>query len=112
MASQGYATGADQQPDGLRRRNVPNGDDRTGLVSPQTEEKAKQKVSFRSESSVGSSGSRDRRANQPTLQTKSIIDTLDEYEYIWAPILFTAAAFFTRMYKIGLSNIVTWDEAQ
>lgn len=46
------------------------------------------------------------------IQTKSIIDTLDEYEYVWAPILFIAAAFFTRLYKIGLSNIVTWDEAQ
>lgn len=29
-----------------------------------------------------------------------------------APIVFTALAFFTRLYKIGLSNIVTWDEAQ
>ncbi|MDA4133634.1 MAG: hypothetical protein OK454_11015 [Thaumarchaeota archaeon] len=27
-------------------------------------------------------------------------------------MLFTFLAFFTRMYKIGLSPIVTWDEAQ
>lgn len=47
MASQGYATGADQQADALRRRNVPNGQGEIGIVSPQTEEKAKQKVSAR-----------------------------------------------------------------
>jgi dolichyl-phosphate-mannose-protein mannosyltransferase len=45
-------------------------------------------------------------------QPFSIIDTLDEYEWIWAPLIFTFFAFFTRMYKIGLSPIVTWDEAQ
>lgn len=28
-----------------------------------------------------------------------------------APIIFTFLAFFTRMYKIGQSDIVTWDEA-
>jgi dolichyl-phosphate-mannose-protein mannosyltransferase len=37
---------------------------------------------------------------------------LDEYEFIIAPLIFTFFAFFTRMYKIGLSPIVTWDEAQ
>lgn len=49
---------------------------------------------------------------EPFLQPFSIIDTLDEYEFIWAPLIFTALAFFTRMWKIGLSPIVTWDEAQ
>jgi dolichyl-phosphate-mannose-protein mannosyltransferase len=37
---------------------------------------------------------------------------LDEWEFIIAPLIFTAAAFFTRMWKIGISDIVTWDEAQ
>jgi dolichyl-phosphate-mannose-protein mannosyltransferase len=37
---------------------------------------------------------------------------LDEWEFIIAPLIFTALAFFTRLYKIGLSPIVTWDEAQ
>ena len=49
---------------------------------------------------------------QPKLQSSSIFSTLDEYEFILAPLIFTALAFFTRMYKIGLSDIVTWDEAQ
>jgi hypothetical protein len=29
-----------------------------------------------------------------------------------APLIFTFLAFFTRMWRIGLSDIVTWDEAQ
>jgi len=37
---------------------------------------------------------------------------LDDYEFLIAPLVFTALAFFTRMWKIGLSPIVTWDEAQ
>lgn len=37
---------------------------------------------------------------------------MDEWEWVIAPLVFTALAFFTRLYKIGLSNIVTWDEAQ
>lgn len=45
-------------------------------------------------------------------QTSSFVDILDEYEFIIAPLVFTALAFFTRMWKIGLSPIVTWDEAQ
>jgi hypothetical protein len=45
-------------------------------------------------------------------QAFSILDVLDEYEWIWAPLIFTALAIFTRMWKIGLSPIVTWDEAQ
>lgn len=34
------------------------------------------------------------------------------WESVLAPLIFTAVAIFTRLYKIGLSNIVTWDEAQ
>ncbi|KAF8544482.1 protein O-mannosyl-transferase 2 [Trichophaea hybrida] len=36
---------------------------------------------------------------------------IESIESIIAPIVFTLLAFFTRMYKIGQSNIVTWDEA-
>ncbi|KAK4166182.1 Dolichyl-phosphate-mannose--protein mannosyltransferase 2 [Cladorrhinum sp. PSN259] len=41
----------------------------------------------------------------------SVLDIFDQTEWILAPIIFTVLAFFTRFYKIGLSNIVTWDEA-
>ncbi len=43
---------------------------------------------------------------------QSILQILDEWEAVIAPIIFTAFALFTRLYKIGLSDIVTWDEAQ
>jgi hypothetical protein len=46
------------------------------------------------------------------LQEPSVLDVLNEWEWLIAPIVFTALAFFTRLYKIGLSPIVTWDEAQ
>lgn len=57
--------------------------------------------------------------NHSTLTVASLQKTkngflafLDEWEFIIAPLIFTALAFFTRMWKIGLSDIVTWDEAQ
>ncbi|CAH0032101.1 unnamed protein product [Clonostachys rhizophaga] len=51
----------------------------------------------------------DVKKSQP--KQKSFIDTFVEWEIIFAPILFTLAAIGTRLWKIGLSNIVTWDEA-
>lgn len=42
---------------------------------------------------------------------QSPLDLLAEWEWVIAPILLTFVAAFTRLYKIGLSNIVTWDEA-
>jgi len=51
-------------------------------------------------------------ALQKKQQDNSILQLLDDYEFIIAPLIFTALAFFTRMWKIGLSDIVTWDEAQ
>ncbi|KAE8551839.1 hypothetical protein EYB25_005729 [Talaromyces marneffei] len=45
------------------------------------------------------------------VKKNSFLDVLDEWEFVIAPIIFTALSFFTRMYRIGLSNIVTWDEA-
>ncbi len=38
----------------------------------------------------------------------SVLEILDEWEIVIAPLVFTAFALFTRLYKIGLSNIVTW----
>ena len=57
-------------------------------------------------------GSREVEANDLGQNEPSFLELLDEYEYIIAPLLFTFLAFFTRLWKIGLSPIVTWDEAQ
>jgi dolichyl-phosphate-mannose-protein mannosyltransferase len=48
----------------------------------------------------------------PTQQKSGFVAFLDEWEFLIAPLIFTALAFFTRMWRIGLSPIVTWDEAQ
>lgn len=50
-------------------------------------------------------------SNRVQKPVKSFLQVLDEWEFVVAPILFTALAFFTRNWKIGLSPIVTWDEA-
>ncbi|KAJ9641851.1 Protein O-mannosyltransferase 2 [Coniosporium tulheliwenetii] len=87
QSAQGYATGAERQPDDLRRRNVAESErDGHTYIPADVEEKGKEKA-------------------------KSVLAMLDEYEWLIAPLIFTALAFFTRMWKIGLSPIVTWDEA-
>lgn len=52
-----------------------------------------------------------RRTDFSPHQVNTFLQTLDEWEWLIAPLLFTILAFFTRLYKIGLSPIVTWDEA-
>ncbi|KAM0471184.1 hypothetical protein ACHAPX_009527 [Trichoderma viride] len=42
---------------------------------------------------------------------KSFFEVFADIESIVAPLIFTAVAIFTRLYKIGISDIVTWDEA-
>ena len=82
------------------------------------EEKSKQKVSIPeldllAKKSLFAEGSREQWLITPaSSQAISVLSFLDEYEFIIAPLIFTALAFFTRMWKIGLSPIVTWDEAQ
>jgi len=76
----------DAQAEELRRRNVAGQPASPVVSQAQIKEKSKEKPF-------------------------ELIAFLDEYEFIWAPLIFTALAFFTRMYKIGLSPIVTWDEA-
>ncbi|KAG8624005.1 hypothetical protein KVT40_008981 [Elsinoe batatas] len=80
-----YATGTQQQDD-LRRRNVPSTQVNGSAKGFEIDEKTKQKV-------------------------EKAASTFDNIEAIIAPILFTALAFFTRLWKIGISPIVTWDEA-
>lgn len=48
------------------------------------------------------------------MQTKSnsLLRALKTWEPVIAPVILTLISMITRMYRIGLSNIVTWDEAQ
>jgi dolichyl-phosphate-mannose-protein mannosyltransferase len=93
-ASRGaYTTSTIDDAQDLRRRNVPGYDGSNGgFLARRSPDEPDDKKTRQS----------------PT----SILKVLDEYEYILAPLIFTFFAFFTRMYKIGLSPIVTWDEAQ
>lgn len=103
----GQTTGADLDQE-IRRRNLPaqGGSNGTIFKLPEADDKKKaQKV--RPEVRCVTTCS-----HEYTKPRSSIISTLDEYEFLIAPLIFTALAFFTRMWKIGLSPIVTWDEAQ
>ncbi|KAI8305154.1 Dolichyl-phosphate-mannose--protein mannosyltransferase 2 [Colletotrichum sp. SAR11_240] len=78
------ASGADVG-DGVRRRAAPQGQSVPVTAAPETDDKkkyAKKQTSF-----------------------------FDEWEVVIAPLIFTAVAIFTRLWKIGISDIVTWDEA-
>ncbi|KXJ96967.1 dolichyl-phosphate-mannose-protein mannosyltransferase 2 [Microdochium bolleyi] len=82
------ASGADAANDALRRRNVPQ--DNVAVVQQvQPDEKKLHGIK----------------------KEQGVLQILDEWESVIAPIIFTALAIFTRLYKIGLSPIVTWDEA-
>ena len=122
MATYAGVTSADPGVDGqgLKRRNVP-----TTEITPADE--IRQELDTKKEQAKqvrSSSRSIGRVAHcmvfcraLANLQNQwqsgqSILSLLDEYEFIIAPIIFTLLSFFTRMYKIGRSPIVTWDEAQ
>lgn len=81
------ASGADLGD--LRRRNVP-GEETAPLIPKIEADDDKKKAAKK----------------QP-----SILEVLDQWEFLIAPVVFTILAFFTRFYQIGKSNIVTWDEA-
>ncbi|KAI0143244.1 dolichyl-phosphate-mannose-protein mannosyltransferase [Pestalotiopsis sp. NC0098] len=83
------ASGADPNGQQLRQRNVP-GSAAPGVAVPYQQDE--QKLHGKK-------------------KEQSFLQILDEWEVVIAPIIFTAFAIFTRLYKIGLSNIVTWDEA-
>lgn len=53
----------------------------------------------------------DAKTGKATTSLASNQGTFYEIERILGPIIFTALALFTRLYRIGASNIVTWDEA-
>ncbi|KAJ5540649.1 hypothetical protein N7494_005725 [Penicillium frequentans] len=87
MADTAISTGAKHDSD-LRRRNVPD-TARPQAPMPYTAEDVKKQ--------------------KP--QSTSFLQVLAGWEPILAPIILTALALFTRLYRIGRSNIVTWDEA-
>jgi dolichyl-phosphate-mannose-protein mannosyltransferase len=117
MATAAHTTGVDAQAEELRRRNVATQSNAGPVVAEAPlKEKSKEKVRLLCRSAFEALS---KLAHAPTGEDKltiqqafDIIAFLDEYEFIWAPLIFTFFAFFTRMYKIGLSPIVTWDEAQ
>ncbi|KAJ5796687.1 uncharacterized protein N7518_005227 [Penicillium psychrosexuale] len=82
------STGANHESD-LRRRNVPD----TSKVH------------------LDSNRTNDEDVKKARTQSPSFLHVLASWEPIIAPILLTALALFTRLYQIGRSNIVTWDEA-
>ncbi|RKF58664.1 Dolichyl-phosphate-mannose--protein mannosyltransferase 2 [Golovinomyces cichoracearum] len=84
-----YASGYDSQSQELRRRDLPNTSGKEGEVDSIESDKKPQ-------------------VSRPPI---SIYRYLDERESIIVPVIFTFLALFTRLYKIGLSPIVTWDEA-
>ncbi|CZS99956.1 hypothetical protein WAI453_003461 [Rhynchosporium graminicola] len=92
MASEKGAlvSGLDADNRATRRRNVPSTSVNGGLVD---------RVEI------------DDKKIQKKKPEQSWLQFLDEWEFIIAPVIFTLFAFFTRLYKIGLSPIVTWDEA-
>lgn len=81
------ASGADLG-NGLRQRPVVGVVAPMPILAPEPDDKKKQKA-----------------ARNPVVQF------LDDWEFLLGPILFTALAIFTRLWQIGKSNIVTWDEA-
>ncbi|CDM35603.1 Dolichyl-phosphate-mannose--protein mannosyltransferase 2 [Penicillium roqueforti FM164] len=82
------STGANHESD-LRRRNVPD----------------------ISKVHLDSNRTNDEDVKKARTQSPSFLHVLANWEPIIAPILLTALALFTRLYQIGRSNIVTWDEA-
>lgn len=88
------ATGIDTGSDQLRHR--------TGLA-----EKQANALSATHHNVIEPEDTKTRKATTSTAEQ----GTFYEIERIMGPIIFTALALFTRLYRIGVSNIVTWDEA-
>ena len=106
----GYSTSAGKDESELRQRNVSSYEKANGSTVYKLEAedtKKLQKVCYDSWTFSVLTLTKP----QPAAQ-KGLLETLDEWEWVIAPLVFTAFALFTRLWKIGLSNIVTWDEAQ
>ncbi|KAI9923675.1 Protein O-mannosyltransferase 2 [Aspergillus wentii] len=82
-------TGVNLRSD-VRRRNVPSSESASRVLTPYTQHD-------------------DEKKSKP--EFNPFLSTLAAWEPIIAPIILTAFSIFTRLYRIGRSNIVTWDEA-
>ena len=107
MASQqnGAATGIAKDDAELRRRNVHTYEKANGgqVVRLEAEDKKKIKKQV---------GWLSFQFCAAAINQQLQVSVLEQYEYIIVPVIFTIIALVTRLYKIGLSPIVTWDEAQ
>jgi dolichyl-phosphate-mannose-protein mannosyltransferase len=106
----GYTTGAGKDAAELRQRNVTSYEKANGQQVYKVEaEDVKKLQKVGSHPSITTSGLADTRF-QP--KKTGVLQVLDDWEFLIAPIIFTGFALFTRLWRIGLSPIVTWDEAQ
>jgi dolichyl-phosphate-mannose-protein mannosyltransferase len=111
------ASGLESDSQSTRRRNVPSTAPNGGMVNRvEIDDKKTQTKKVRGDRlphklAIISSTKR-RLSNALQQKEQTLLEFLDEWEFLIAPLIFTIFAFFTRMYKIGLSPIVTWDEAQ
>jgi dolichyl-phosphate-mannose-protein mannosyltransferase len=119
MASEkgAVATGADHDSQATRRRNVPSSSSPAGeLVNRVEIDEKKTQIKQVSDCYISPPSSPDHSIVEADVEKSqaqpSFVQFLDENEVWIAPLIFTFFAFFTRLYKIGLSDIVTWDEAQ
>lgn len=105
------STGTDEG--GIRRRNLQSYEKTNGSTVYRLEAEDTKKLSRVNPVQAVPLGV---RSSQLLTSSQSrpggLVAFLDEWEFLIAPLIFTAFAFFTRMWRIGLSPIVTWDEAQ
>lgn len=107
-----HASGIEQDGIAIRRR-VMNGDG-TQTIIPQDYEVDNKKTQAKKVAYPHSSAKTCPHFHLTHIHQAQggFMQFLDEWEFVLAPLIFTLLAFFTRLYKIGLSPIVTWDEAQ
>lgn len=100
-------TGAAQDQNELRKRNVSAYENANGghVVRVEAEDKKKLRKVSKTWMKMLMRHVIDYRQQPET-------SFFEEYEFIIAPVIFTIIALATRLWKIGLSPIVTWDEAQ
>jgi dolichyl-phosphate-mannose-protein mannosyltransferase len=111
-----FVSGADYDAQATRRRNVPSTPP-NGYAAKSVELDEKKKRVKKVTMPLLALASQTLLQNQSLTfldvqGEESLLQTLDEWEPLIAPIVFTILAFATRLFKIGLSPIVTWDEAQ